>query len=94
MGVVAPIGQSVDEAFTNAAEALSGIRLVAADIHAEPHALVAGQVTFHTAVRRRDTMPLSMEMTGRRNACGSRLSLPRNPMSESPLLAIPLAAPR
>jgi 3-oxoacyl-[acyl-carrier-protein] synthase II len=46
LGVVAPVGQSAHEAFTNVVAARSGIALVASATNPAPHSLVAGQVAF------------------------------------------------
>lgn len=49
LGVVAPVGQSVGEAFANVVAARSGLALVASEIHPAPHSLVAGQIAFDAA---------------------------------------------
>jgi 3-oxoacyl-[acyl-carrier-protein] synthase II len=49
MGVVAPVGQSVDELFATVVAARSGIALVSPETPPGPHSLVAGQVAFDAA---------------------------------------------
>lgn len=50
MGVVSPVGQTVDELFANLVSERSGIRPISPNLYAGPSRLVAGQIDFDATI--------------------------------------------